>query len=557
MDQETWSYYSRHAQELSKKYDAAEAGISRYFSQAFDPSASVLDVGCGSGRDLSILISQGYEAVGIDACTELLDAGSSLYPNLQDKLSQDALPELKGVDDGAVDGIVCSAVLMHIPKEELFDSAYTIRRILRPKGRLLISIPLFLSKDAVTHRDTDGRLFNGVTPEQLQLLFERIGFKLISRWDNDDSLGREDRAWATLLFTLESHDGIRGLDQIESILNKDKKDATYKLALFRALVEIAMTNYNSVRWLPSGKVALPLRWICEKWIEYYWPLFESDRFIPQKYGEKPGGQKCLAFRGPLTELISAYKDTGGLPSFKMDYRNESIRPEIKPLLSPLFSKLRTAIKNGPVYYAGGGGSQTFEYDTASKSVLVSSSMWRELSLMGSWIADATLLRWAEFTSEVSENEFRTSEVLDFLLMSADPTRDVSVARRFYERLPQKVCVWSDQQLKSDFDVDHAIPFSLWRNNDLWNLLPADPKQNNKKRDKLPSKNLLIARKDYVIDYWKQMRSAYEMRFDREAIKFSGAEALRRANWENSLYAAFSEAIEMTALQRGVDRWAPS
>jgi len=50
------------------------------------------------------------------------------------------------------------------------------------------------------------------------------------------------------LFVLESQ-GSRSLDQIESILNRDKKDATYKPALFRALAELATTSYHAAIWL--------------------------------------------------------------------------------------------------------------------------------------------------------------------------------------------------------------------------------------------------------------------------------------------------------------------
>jgi hypothetical protein len=91
--------------------------------------------------------------------------------------------------------------------------------------------------DPDTHRDPDGRLFNGVTPENFHFLLEKVGFHRINRWDGADTLGRKDRRWATQLFVLEGA-GSRSLDQIEAILNSDKKDATYKPARLRALAEL-------------------------------------------------------------------------------------------------------------------------------------------------------------------------------------------------------------------------------------------------------------------------------------------------------------------------------
>jgi predicted SAM-dependent methyltransferase len=109
------------------------------------------------------------------------------------------------VPDQSCDAILCSAVLMHLPEELLFDSAFNIRRILKQGGRLLISTPLSGPVVNVsTRRDEKGRLFNGVTPEHFQFLFEKIGFRQVNRWDSDDHLGRSNRRWATRLFVLEN-----------------------------------------------------------------------------------------------------------------------------------------------------------------------------------------------------------------------------------------------------------------------------------------------------------------------------------------------------------------
>ncbi len=175
---------------------------------------------------------------------------------------KDFLPELRTIKENSFDGVLCSAVLMHLLEELLFDSVYSIRRVLKENGRLLISVPSDLKYQG--NRDGEGRLFNGITLENFQLIFERIGFRLISRWDNDDSQGCQERQWATMLFSLEAVDGSRNLDKIEGVLSKDKKDTTYKLALFRALAELVMTNYISALWLLNGRIILAQhRSICD------------------------------------------------------------------------------------------------------------------------------------------------------------------------------------------------------------------------------------------------------------------------------------------------------
>jgi hypothetical protein len=80
-----------------------------------------------------------------------------------------------------------------------------------------------------------------VTPENFHFRLAKVGSRLLNRWDSDDSLGRQGRAWATQLFMLEGQASPR-LETIEAILNRDRKDATYKPALFRALAELATSS---------------------------------------------------------------------------------------------------------------------------------------------------------------------------------------------------------------------------------------------------------------------------------------------------------------------------
>ena len=60
-----------------------------------------------------------------------------------------------------------------------------------------------------------------------------------------------------MLLAKEEGTSNRPLDTVEGVLNRDKKDATYKIALFRALAEIAQTNYNIVHYRDGSKWTYP------------------------------------------------------------------------------------------------------------------------------------------------------------------------------------------------------------------------------------------------------------------------------------------------------------
>jgi len=549
MDFQTLKYYSENITELSKRYNSADGGICNYFHQAFIKGNKIIDIGCGSARDVNQLIELGYDAYGIDACEEWIDDIAASYPSLKGKVCYDSLPDLKTINDHEYDGILCSAVLMHIPKEELFDCAFNLKRILKSNGKMLLSIPN-KTDDVNCNRDKNNRLFNGLTSGNLQLIFERLGFNLVSKWENKDSLGRDERNWSVMLFQLSNANGSRPIDTIESILNRDNKVATYKLALFRALADIALTNYNLAQWQFDGKVKIPIESIASKWIEYYWPILESDKRIPQTTGRQ------IAFRPQLEEFIDSYKGTSGsLARFCIEHRDNNFSDHNRELYQKLLSKLKTTIWNQPVRYAGGGSDfSILQYDKQDKTIIISADIWRELSLTGTWIIDAIILRWAELTSKISHSKIKTSEVIDLLLISPLPGREVSFARHTYDKLPNKECVWSGRTIKDAYVVDHAIPFALWHNNDLWNLLPSNTQVNGNKKDKLPTRRLVKARKDSIIHYWAILRDENQNRFNSEG--FCGAFNHDAENWENKLFHCFSEAVEIAAIQRGVERWEP-
>ncbi len=551
MDTQTADYYSSNAGALSGRYRALKSeGISRYFREAFPGGdAYLLDVGCGSGRDLEILHKMGYHADGVDPCGELLALAESIVSGYGTRLFRDSLPDLSAIPDSNYDGILCSAVLQHIPEEQLFDAAFALRRILRKNGRLLISIPLGdTTIDPDTRRDPDGRLFNMIVPEELQLLFERIGFKMFSKHISPDSIGRKHRQWAVMAFQLQASRGERPVDTIESVLNKDSKVATYKLALFRAFAEIATTNYKQARWTDDGRVKIDIGLLAEKWIAYYWPLIEAG--IKQTTGTP------VAFTRELEALISFYSLQGGLSAFSMDLRNRSLPPEGARLYKSLLSKMKATIWKQPVRYAGPGQYSIFQYDKNDKTVLIGHDIWHELSMMGHWIQDACILRWAELAAKISNQSVKPSEVIECLLAVPVEKRAVNAAKCFYDSLDSKVCVWSGKPLDKRYELDHAIPFCLWKNNDLWNLLPADKQENSRKRDKLPESKVVRNSRDCIIHYWEMASEKFPGRFEREAVNLTGRQ-LDRNNWENQLFATFAEAIEITAIQRGVERWQPA
>ena len=227
-DHKTTQFYEENSKSLFLRYESVDSKIADYFDVSFPKGCSVLDVGSGSGRDLNTLLSKGYDAYGVEPSESFRKYAVNKTPALEERLLSGSLPVIQ--TGKAYDGILCSAVLMHLPKSELFDSLINLRTLLKAGGRLLISIPAERPGLCADRRDSDGRLFEELHPEYLILLCARLGLELVSSFNNEDSLNRENHSWITLLFQKSTGTG-RTLDRIESVLRNDKKSATYKLAL--------------------------------------------------------------------------------------------------------------------------------------------------------------------------------------------------------------------------------------------------------------------------------------------------------------------------------------
>lgn len=200
MDLQTLAYYSQNADTISQRYESITNGLASSFDAAFKVGARVLDIGCGSGRDMALLLRTDRDAYGLEACPELIAAAHELHPELEQRIAQGALPDCPIPFGGDFDGVLCSAVLMHIEPQNYEACVAFIWRVLKPQGTLLYSVPSARGDvEKNSNRDTAGRLFVTDAGQRLRALFLAQSFKLIEEFENEDSLGRDGVRWASVL----------------------------------------------------------------------------------------------------------------------------------------------------------------------------------------------------------------------------------------------------------------------------------------------------------------------------------------------------------------------
>lgn len=97
----------------------------------------MLDLGCGAGRFLRALRDAGAEPVGVEIAAAAVERARVNVPGADVRLLEPdgSLP----LGHGEVDLVWCSEVLEHVA-----DTAHALleaRRVLRPAGRLLVTVP--------------------------------------------------------------------------------------------------------------------------------------------------------------------------------------------------------------------------------------------------------------------------------------------------------------------------------------------------------------------------------------------------------------------------------
>lgn len=187
-------YYNKYAATIFE--DTAEQDMSdimEEFLVCMEEGDTILDLGCGSGRDSLSFYEMGYDVTPLDASEEMCKL-AEIHTDL-DVLQMD-FREMEF--DDAFDGIWACASLIHIPKKEFPEMLGRISEALKRDGVVYMSF----------HRgDFEGfigeRYFSDYTEKEMERMIEESKrLNLIKMWETEDkgySSSHEDGIWLNVL----------------------------------------------------------------------------------------------------------------------------------------------------------------------------------------------------------------------------------------------------------------------------------------------------------------------------------------------------------------------
>ena len=161
----TIEYFDQNAERcFADAFTITERTNQDHFLSYVKPGGSILDFGCGSGRDTAYFRERGYRVTPTDGSREMCRLASE-YRGMPVRVLE--FGELEDVD--RYDGIFASASIMHVEYERLLDILPKLARALRKEGVLYVSFK---------YGETDGylgkRYYTNMTEERLARMLAQV-----------------------------------------------------------------------------------------------------------------------------------------------------------------------------------------------------------------------------------------------------------------------------------------------------------------------------------------------------------------------------------------------
>lgn len=194
MENTTNNYYNLNAKEyFDRTFNVQPEEIRKSFCSQLAPNSTILDIGCGSGRDSLYFKERGFNVIAIDNSKELAKLASQF-------ISQEVIvADIENYQtEQPIDGAWAMASLLHLSKDSFKKALINISNSLKPNGVFLLALKIGSGESY----DENGRFFSYYQPEELATIFKELNiFQSFDFKFTQDKLGRDDTQWLNVFAT--------------------------------------------------------------------------------------------------------------------------------------------------------------------------------------------------------------------------------------------------------------------------------------------------------------------------------------------------------------------
>lgn len=168
------------------------------------PESTILDLGCGPGRDSKFFVDKGYEVIGIDISPQMIALARNSVPQANFLVSD--IESLK-LNNESIDAIWASASLLHVSKKAMSGVVENLYRILKPEGIFYVSMKKG-SREELQADDRYGgveKFWNYVSEDELTQLLVKHGFQILETDIHQKSTSYQTHPWISIICKKNDH----------------------------------------------------------------------------------------------------------------------------------------------------------------------------------------------------------------------------------------------------------------------------------------------------------------------------------------------------------------
>lgn len=188
----TIAYYNINADNFVENTQNADMHLAQErFLQQLSKNASILDFGCGSGRDTRFFLEKGYHVTATDGSAEICRLASA-FTGIEVK--QMLFQELD--ETNIYDGIWACSSILHLPKNELLSVMRKMCAALKDAGIIYTSF-----KYGDFEGERNGRYFVDFTEDAFRDFIKEVPeIIIVESWITGDVRpGRGEEKWLNLM----------------------------------------------------------------------------------------------------------------------------------------------------------------------------------------------------------------------------------------------------------------------------------------------------------------------------------------------------------------------